>query len=238
MKPNWFKKGISIIGNVLTDDCNLLFWEDFQENFDIITIFIEYQGFALIVELYLDNHEEPDFNLTRPANSLIYSILLRDDSEVSNLYKAIHHKNNNIIQTICSYWYEKANIILHSFEVKNSFTITHWQIYDIYLKYTQFRTLHCRYYTNDVLVKCKVLDIDTCSPCLMAKDSNFHMLIDCTFSIELWSQIKIWISSLGLQNYTHIQTDGRNVLSDLENSPPINVIILNTKKYIYCTNQN
>ena len=38
--------------------------------------FLEYGGFALTVKLFMDNLEKAAFNLTRPANSLLYSILL------------------------------------------------------------------------------------------------------------------------------------------------------------------
>ena len=89
LKHKWFKKGVSIIGDILTDDCNILPLEAFQEKFDIKTNFLEYGGFALTLKLFMDRHEKTNSNLLRPTNSLIYSVILRDSSGVSNLYAAI-----------------------------------------------------------------------------------------------------------------------------------------------------
>ena len=171
----------------------------------------------------MDNHEKPNFNLIRPTNSLLYSIVLRDSSGVSNLYKAIHHNNSTIVQNICTKWFDKSGVILHPYEVKNSFNITNKQIDDTFLRHSQFRTLHYRYYTNNILLKCKIIDNDTCSLCQLSKDSNFHMLIDCVISQDVWSQVERWIRSLGMLDY--ILTDRRKILGDLENNPSINITI-------------
>ena len=49
LKHNWLNKGISIIGDILTEDCNIMSLEDFQEKFDLKTNFLEYGGFVLTV---------------------------------------------------------------------------------------------------------------------------------------------------------------------------------------------
>ena len=72
---------------------------------------------------------------------------------------------------------------------------------DVCLRYTQFRTLHYRYFTNDELVKCRFKDDDTCSMCSSEKYSNFHMLIDCVIVQNLWSKVESWIQSLGMVDY-------------------------------------
>ena len=83
--------------------------ENFQEQYDLKTNFLEYGGFALIIKLFMDNLEKPAFNLIRPANSLLKSILHKDTSGVSNLCKAVHNDNPNIAQNICTKWYENQD---------------------------------------------------------------------------------------------------------------------------------
>ena len=56
-------------------------------------------------------------------------------------------------------------------------------------------------------------------------------MIDCVISQELWSQVEMWIRSLGMCDY--ILTDRREIIGDLENNPSINIIILNSKKILY-----
>ena len=149
---------------------------------------------------------------------------------MSNLYKYLHEENNSIITNICAKWSEKAELILHPYEVKNSFVKTNVLIDDIYLKYIQFRALHYRFYTNDLL-KCRIATTDVCSQCKTVKDSNSHMLLYCTLSSNLWDHVEGWIQDLGMENY-HL-TARRKILGDLDNQSIINIIILNTKKIIY-----
>ena len=46
---------------------------------------------------------------------------------------------------------------------------------DIYLKYIQFRTLHYRYFTNNILAKIGIMDNNICSMCKVGIDCNYHM---------------------------------------------------------------
>ena len=62
------------------------------------------------------------------------------------------HKNN-IVGDICKKWFDNANITLTPYEVGNSFGRTNFVVDDIYLRYIQFRTLHYRFFTNDILEK-------------------------------------------------------------------------------------
>ena len=231
IKPGWLKKGITTISDVLNENCLSLSLEEFQEKYGISSNFLEYGGFTLTLKLFLDVREKPSFNVTRPANCLLNSILCRDLKGVSRLYKSLLGKRNDITTNICQKWYDKANTILSTYEVRNSFILTNRLIDDIYLKYIHFRTLHYRFFTNDVLVKCKILSDDTCSICKLEKDSNYHMLIDCVKVRELWTEVERWIQTLGMVDY-HL-TDRKKILGDLENSWQINIILLNVKKAIY-----
>ena len=231
LKHKWFIKGVSIVGDILTEDCKIMNLEQFQQTYKIKTNFLEYGGFALTVKLFIDNLELPNFNLTRPSNSLLNKIINKDSSGVSNIYKSLHPKNSHIAQNICTKWYDKADIPILPYDVKRSFSVTNNQVEDTYLRFTQFRTLHYRFYTNDVLTKCKIMNDDTCSICCADKDSNYHMLLDCIHIRHLWSEVENWIKEISNNDY--ILTDRRKILGDLENNATINIIILNTKKVIY-----
>ena len=74
-------------------------------------------------------------------------------------------------------------------------------------------------------------DSNICSMCKIEEDSNFHMLIDCPKTTNLWLEVENWIRSLGIERYC--LTDRRKILGDLENSGQINIIILNTNKNIF-----
>ena len=227
LKYQWLQKGISIIGYILDKHNEFLSLEDFQKQIGIKTNFLEYGGFILTVKLFLDDKEKSHYNLTCPTNCLINSILSKDKKGVSNLYRCLHTENNKIIANVCTKWYERSGLLSI---LKNSFTKTNVLVDDIYLKYIQFRTLHYRFYTNDLPLKCKITTTDLSSQCNIAKDSNTHMLLYCNVSNNLWENVESWIRNLGMENY-HL-TDRRKILGDLENPSIINMMILNTKKVI------
>ena len=184
-----------------------------------------------MTKLLLDNRVKPTANVTRPANCILNSILCGDTKGVSHLYKALLGNQTDILNNICLKWYNKGYIILNPYKLRNSFTKSHRMVDDIHLRYTQFRTLHYRYFTNDVLVKCIIKEDDTCAMCSSEKDSNFHMLIDCIKVQALWSKVETWIQSLGMVDY--YLTDRKKILGDLENTSQINLMLLNVKKTIY-----
>ena len=231
IKPGWLDKGISIIADLLCNDCTFLSLEDFQLTYNIKTNFLEYGGFIKTLKYYLDNNDIPNTPPVRPVNSILNNILHRDSKGVSNLYKSMHPSDKNIIINLCQKWHEKGDLTFSIHDVTRSFTVTHSLVDDIYLRYIQFRTLHYRFFTNDILEKIKLKDSNICSMCKVSKDSNFHMLIECQCAQSLWTEAERWIRSLGMVNYT--LTNDRKILGDLENSGQINIIILNIKKPIF-----
>ena len=231
LKHKWLNKGITIIADLLDENCNFLSLEDFQLIYNVKSNFLEYGGFLLTLRSYLDNHDIPNCCLVRPTNSLINVILCSDVKGVCNLYRCMYKHNNNIIGDICKKWFDKANLILTPYEVGNSFGRTNFVVDDIYLRYIQFRTLHYRFFTNDILEKIGIKNNSLCSMCKTEQDSNFHMLIDCLHTAKLWLDVENWIKTLGMESY-HL-TDRRKILGDLENTGQINIIILNTKKAIF-----
>ena len=185
----------------------------------------------LTIKYFLDNQEIPLYKPTRPSNSVINIILHRDTKGVSNLYKCMYYHNCDILGNICAKWYDRGSLIFSTHDVRNSFVRTHALIDDIYLEYIQFRTLHYRFFTNDLLLKIKIKDTDLCSICNSEKDSNCHMLVTCKKVCSLCKEVEAWIRNLGMEGY-HL-TDRRKIIGDLENSGQINIIILNTKKTIF-----
>ena len=215
--------------------------EIFQETFNIKTNFLEYGGLILTIKNFMDNLEKPSSNLVRPANSLLNIVLNKDISGVSNLYKSIHRKNSNIIQNICTKWYTKSGIILLPYDIKRSFIVTNKQIDDTYLRYTQFRTLHYRYFTNDLLVKCKIQTDDMCSICLIAKDSNYHMLLDCIYTQRLWIEVELFFPGRwhSVRDYRVILERTSVIIISLTDYPSLSIPICGTlNSYLYKLNMN
>ena len=77
------------------------------------------------------------------------------------------------------------------FEFSNFRLITCSESFPIlqYLIYIYFLMLHCRFYTDDVLVRCNLSDSDICRFCKFENNRNVHMQLECIHVCELWDQV-------------------------------------------------
>ena len=125
-----------------------------------------------------------------------------DNKGVSNLYRTLNKKGNQIIGEIHQKWEEKTTLNLVNIDSTRSFVYHNSIFTDCYLKYTQFRTLHRRYYTNDKLYKMGIKNNDRCTFCLEEPDSVEHMILRCEKIKNLWNGIQNWIIEIGFIGFT------------------------------------
>ena len=116
-------------------------------------------------------------------------------------------------------------IATETFDFKKSFSkISMFD--DIYLRYIQFRTLHRRFFTNDILFKIRIKDSPLCNFCQEFEDSNYHMLIECNKVKSLWTEVERWIAEIGVVDY--LINDRIIILGELQKAHWINAVILLT----------
>ena len=139
-------------------------------------------------------------------------------------------KNDNIITNACDKWSEKITTRIETFSMRKSFTKIN-MVDDVYLRYIQFRTLHRRFYTEDILFKIKIKNSPLCEMCNTEEDSIEHMLITCPKSNKLWRDVEVWLSDVGLADYNI--DEQKIILGENQKSYWINAIIVITKKVIF-----
>ena len=94
----------------------------------------------------------PLHNPIAPCNSMLNVVLLMDTKGVSHIYKLLIGRNSSIIEKACFNWNEKLTSKLEIFSVKKSLSRIN-MFDDVYLRYIQFRTMHRRFFTNNILFK-------------------------------------------------------------------------------------
>ena len=211
IKKNWLDSGVQIISDLLDDDMKPYALKRFEDKFGIKTNFLEYGAFCKVIKNHLDQRELPMHIPLMPTNCTVFLY----KKGVSNIYKIMLGKNKNILVETSDKWNEKMELSISSLSMGRSFKKI-LIIDDTYLRYIQFRTLHRRFYTNNVLHKIGI---------------NEHMLIQCEVSNEIWTQVQSWIQNIGIERYTI--TDEKKILGDFGCSYWVNAIILNTKKCIF-----
>ena len=220
-----------VISDLIDYSKKLYSMTDFIQKYQVKTIFLEYARVCIKINKYLNWRDTPEYREPRPKNSFLNSILSVDLKGVSNMYKLILPKGNQILGELTDKWRNKTELEFSNFKLQKSFHLHHTSFKDCYLKYTQFRTLHRRFFTNDKLHKMGIKPSDQCSFCKASTDSVDHMILYCTVVQELWANVNNWLIEIGFLDYN--LSDSRNVLGDLENGPIVNSIILITKKVIY-----
>ena len=226
IKRSWLEKGICTIWDLMKDTKNILSQEEFVNKYDIATNFLDYGAVASKIRGFLRNKELPLYDLVSPCNSSLNIIISLDRKGVSNIYRMMIGRNEQIIETAVKKWSEKIELDICSFSMRKSFIINS-KIDDIYLRYIQFRTLHRRFFTNNLLLKMGIKESSICNLCNREEDSNEHMLINCQVSSNLWNSVEIWINEIMVSQY--VLTDKIKILGELDKA----YWILITKKVIF-----
>ena len=231
IKKEWLKKGISTVADFLGIMNVPLSMEEFKQKFNVKTIFLEYHAIIKKIKKHIEWRELPLHQEEHPWNSALNVMLNITAKGCSKLYNIVKGSNSHILETASCTWLNKGNLNLESFYLSTSFKYHHLKYQDTYLKYIQFRTLHHRFFTNNLLFKIGIKNSNLCGFCQETEDSNSHMLLTCIKTEELWCKVESWIRELGMEQYN--LTQEKRILGDMENSTCINTIILITKKVIY-----
>ena len=200
IKKEWLERGIHSVWDILDCDRKPYSMSNFELRFNLKTTFLEYGAFCIKIKGYLGHKDQPMLSPIDPQNPYINIILNMDKKGVSNIYRVMLGKNHNILDQISQKWREKADLELTSFLLSKSFRFI-TKIDDIYLRYIQYRTLHRRFYTTNVLCKICIKDTDICNICKTEVDSNEHMLLFCKGSDSLWKSTENWSRNIGLIDY-------------------------------------
>ena len=154
IKKEWLSKGITHISDILDINLQPLSLHDFNSMYGVKNNFLDYDYVCRKVKIYLDNKIMPFNWPTKPYNSMLNIILSLDTKGVSNIYKLLIGKNVSVVENATIKWNEKLDFQLNAFSVKRIFSKIK-MFDDVYLRYIQFRTLHRRFFTNNILVKMK-----------------------------------------------------------------------------------
>ena len=165
----------------------------------------------------------------------VTGILQKDTKGVSTIYRLLLSKNNSIIEKAGNNWNEEVGHMSETFDFRKSFSRIN-MFDDMYLRYIQFRTLHCRFFTNNIHYEMRIEDSPLCDFCHEEEDSNEHMLIEFENVKTLWHEVENWISEIGVIEY--LINENIIILGELQRAHWLNAIIVITKKTIFNAKTN
>ena len=164
---------------------------EFTTKYHVKTNFLEYHAIISKIRKYIEWRDVPLHEEEQPVNSALNTILNTSVKGSSKLYTLLKSSSEHISDIASERWNEKTDLNLLSFSLRPSFNYHHHRYKDTYLKYIQFRPLHHRFYTNDLLFKMGIKNSNLCSLCIEQTDSISHMFLFCNNSIDLWGRVEL-----------------------------------------------
>ena len=161
-RREWLEKGVYSVWDVLNTDRQPYSLQEFEDRYSLRTDLLEYGSFCIDIKEYIGHKDLPLHNPNNPVDSYMNILLSLDQKGVANIYKIMLGKNRNILTETSNKWNEKMNLDLTTSAIGRSFNKISI-IDDIYLRYIQFRSLHRRLYTNNILYKIGIKDSETWS---------------------------------------------------------------------------
>ena len=163
----------------------MLTLEDFGKKSQVKSNFLEYGVICRKIKKFLYLKEKPLFSHANPSNCLLNVIMQKDAKGVSTIYSMLLGMNNSI-KKACTNWNEKMGDITATFEFRKSFSRIN-MFDDKYLRYIQFRALHRRFFTNNILYKMRIKDSPLCN---FGLSEDEHVLIECDKVKALWLKVE------------------------------------------------
>ena len=220
------------LGDLINQEGQFYSYDQFRANFNIVTNFLEYNGFLTAVRYFLEVNNihylpEKCFN---PPIPLGLAIINKDKKGCRSIYKQILGKGE--YPKSLQKWKNELNNIPNS--------VINGSIYDLVFKTTKDPKLHWFQYrinhrilgTNYLLKKMNIVAVDTCNLCKNAPETLIHLFWHCEVSKNFWTQLINYINNkcnLNLVKWTTLDI----LFGSHKLDTAINTILLQAKLFLY-----
>ena len=153
---------------------------------------------------------------------------------MSKIYNIIQQKTDNITSELKNEWEHILSEEVSLEDIQKAFLITQKSPNCIYNTYVQFKILHNRLNTRQLLCKMNILSTNECLYCKNQIDSAVHALLESPVIAKLWRQVELWLRA-NLEQIINI-SDKEKVFGITEKNQYIfliNSFIIITKLTIY-----
>ena len=173
------------------------------------------------------------YNNTQPISPTMLNVIYLGGKGCQKMYNIIH-KKTNITNEPKNKWEHILNEEVPLEDIQKAFLITQRSPNCIYSRYVQFKILHNRLNTRQLLCKINILSTHECLYCKNQIDSTVHALLECPVKANLWGQVELWLRTHLEQNINIF--DKEKVFGITENNQYtflIKMFIIITKFTIY-----
>ena len=233
-KIKWHKSGISVIGDIINSNFDLLTQEEIERKYNFRTNFLEYLQIKSLCKKYIKNHKdltENEVSISRPYIPHHLAVL-NNKQGCKGIYNLI---NRQVPECKYQYkWNDDLGLNIDKKTWKNVFMVLFNTIQDNHLIWFLYRIIHRILGTNKMLYKMSIHQSEKCRICDLEQENLMHLFVECGTVANLWNSIEDWILRSTRKQIKFSATDiilGYLIFEN--NNIPINTIIAVTKYCIF-----
>ena len=185
----WHDKGVCFVNDLLDNDGRFLSLNDFQMKYSIKTNFIQYYGICESIKEGFGRHRTLKKS-EQPIRPDIVSLICKFDKGCSHIYSTLLGEIRTAQKSLTK-WRRSFDLDENSWREYCLVPFKCSSIID--LKWFQYKLLNRILYTNDILLKFKIVENGECSFCQSYPESIIHLFCECQSSLYLWSCLQRWI---------------------------------------------
>ena len=235
--PNLYKKGITMIGDLLDNNGNIISKQNLVNKTGVPVINdLHYLSLKMSTQKLINRYNFEPIHLQKPQAPVYHSFITKNKKGSKQFYNILIQPTETITKIT---WNENLGI---------NITIPQWnQIYktcfhtikDNDLIWLQSKIINQILGTRLLLQKIKITNNPNCVFCNRDKETLLHLFFECDHVSQLWNSLYTWIRNKSRLQITpdkctiilgHIHPWGNTI--------PINTINMITKAYIFSCSRN
>lgn len=229
--PQWFRKNVKYLNDLVDDTGNLLSFIQFKEKFNITVSFIEYYGLiSLIPAEWKSIISRQGRKLYNPIDNSLIKRIKADKKPSKYFYNLMAASFVELPVSSQNKWKEEVQEI-NTENWPFFYTIPKTTTLDTKMQFFQFQILHRILVTNSKLLLFGINENDRCTFCDRFKESIIHLFWECVYTKGFITEVQEWLRNLNAGNILD-----RNILifGIKEGESSTNTILIWTKYFIYC----
>ena len=243
--PDWYKKGVYLVGDIISPDGNILTIEEIKYKFNFNPNILNYYSIKVKIQDFMSRHKlSGNWTLEKPTYPFHLDVLFRSKKgckKFYDIYNDLGTQNDNpICETMWSKLVSNENLEITLKERWESiYKICFYSVLDNNLIWFQYRVLFKILGTKDYLKKLKLNMNSQCLFCKQYEENLEHLFCKCGEVIKLWENVRQWISNkLGFNLIITKLVKILGYLTNDENFWALNLILMVTRKYIFWCSKN
>ena len=164
--PNWFKKGIHCIGDLVTCNGKFLSIEEIEQKFDLKVNFLYYNKVKYDISTFIETYKKGNnFQQNRPFIPHHLKILIRSLPGSKDFYKLLNKKNKSKLPLCEQKWSKELNISPDSCDWFYLYKSCFKAVSEMNIIWFQYKILFQILDTKDYLCKVKLSNCNMCRFC-------------------------------------------------------------------------